>query len=73
MYSRLKSQYKNKGAVAFHVENHGRQKNTDKKTYDAATLEEKLKISEARIALLEEENDLLKSSLLIAKELQEEK
>lgn len=60
LYSRYKSQYKNKGAAAFQIETRGRKKHADKKTYNDASLEEKLKISEARIALLEEENDLLK-------------
>lgn len=60
LYHRYKYQYKNLGAAAFQTETRGRKKISEKKTYDTADAETKLRMLEARNAQLEEEVDLLK-------------
>ncbi len=60
LYERYKSQYKNKGVGAFSSENRGRKKIQDKKTYDTADLEEKLRQAEERLQAQEAEIEMLK-------------
>ena len=60
MHTRYKSEYRNKGAAAFTSENRGRKKIHDKKTYETADLEEKLKQAEERLNAQDAEIEMLK-------------
>ena len=60
LYNRYKSQYHLKGAAAFTSENRGRKKLQDKKTYEEADLEEKLRQAEERLKAQDAEIDMLK-------------
>ncbi len=60
LYNRYKSQYRNKGAAAFTSENRGRKKIQDKKTYDTADLEERLRQAEERLKAQDAEIEMLK-------------
>ncbi len=60
LYDRYKSQYRNKGAAAFTSEQRGRKKIEDKKTYETADLEEKLRQAEERLKAQDAEIEMLK-------------
>ncbi len=60
LYERYRNQYRNKGAAAFTSESRGRKKLSEKKTYDTADVEEKLRQAEERIKAQDAEIEMLK-------------
>lgn len=60
LYDRYKNQYRNKGVAAFTSESRGRKKIEDKKTYETADVEEKLRQAEERLRAQDAEIEMLK-------------